>query len=60
MELVENLMQTLDEPFISVSLVLIVACIIGIFAIIGSARVEEKERERFQPKPRRAMKDDSN
>jgi hypothetical protein len=54
MSIFEQLMQTLVEPFISVSLVLIVACVIGIFAIIGSARVEEQGGEQFQPKPRRA------
>ena len=52
----EQLMQSLDGPFISISLVLIVACVIVIFAIIGSARVEEQGSEQFQPKPRRARK----
>jgi hypothetical protein len=54
MSIFEQLTQILVEPFISVSLVLIVACVIGIFAIIGSARVEEQGGEQFQPKPRRA------
>jgi hypothetical protein len=54
MSIFEQLMQILVEPFISVSLVLIVACVIGIFAIIGSARVEEQGGEQFQPKPRPA------
>ena len=54
MSIFEQLMQSLDEPFISISLVLIVSCIIGIFAIIGSARVEEQGGEQFQPKPRPA------
>ena len=53
----EQLMQSLDGPFISVSLVLIVACVIVIFAIIGSARVEEQGGEQFQPKPLRARKE---
>ena len=57
MSIFEQLMQVLDEPFISISLVLIVACIIGIFAIIGSARVEEQRGEQFQPTPRRARKE---
>ena len=57
MSIFEQLMQNLDEPFISISLVLIVACVIGIFAIIGSARVEEQGGEQFQPKPRRARKE---
>jgi hypothetical protein len=57
MSIFEQLIQSLDEPFISISLVLIVACIIGIFAIIGSARVEEQGGEQFQPKPRRARKE---
>ena len=54
MSIIQQLMQSLDEPFISVSLVLIVACIIGMFAIIGSARVEEQGGEQFQTKPRPA------
>ena len=54
MSIFEQLMQSLYEPFISVSLVLIVACVIGIFAIIGSARVEEQGGEQFQTKPRPA------
>lgn len=54
MSIFEQLMQILVEPFISVSLVLIVACVIGIFAIIGSARVEEQGGEQFQTKPRPA------
>ena len=57
MSIMQQLMQSLDEPFISVSLVLTVACVIGIFAIIGSARVEEQGGEQFQPKPRRARKE---
>jgi hypothetical protein len=54
MSIFEQLMQILVEPFISISLVLIVACVIGIFAIIGSARVEEQGGEQFQTKPRPA------
>jgi hypothetical protein len=54
MSIFEQLTQILVEPFISISLVLIVACIIGIFAIIGSARVEEQGGEQFQTKPRPA------
>jgi hypothetical protein len=54
MSIFEQLMQILVEPFISISLVLIVACTIGIFAIIGSARVEEQGGEQFQTKPRPA------
>lgn len=54
MSIFEQLMRSLDEPFISISLVLIVACVIVIFAIIGSARVEEQGGEQFQPKPRPA------
>ena len=57
MSIFEQLMQSLYEPFISVSLVLTVACVIGIFAIISSARVEEQGGEQFQPKPRRARKE---
>lgn len=57
MSIFEQLMYSLDEPFISISLVLIVACVITIFAIIGSARVEEQGGEQFQPKPRRARKE---
>ena len=57
MSIFEQLMQSLDEPFISISLVLIVASVIAIFAIIGSARVEEQGGEQFQPKPRRARKE---
>ena len=57
MSIIQQLMQSLDEPFISISLVLIVACIIGIFAVIGSARVEEQGGEQFQPTPRRARKE---
>ena len=57
MSIIQQLMQSLDEPFISVSLVLIVACIIGMFAIIGSARVEEQGGEQFQTKPRRARRE---
>ena len=57
MSIFEQLMQSLDEPFISISLVLIVACIIGIFAVIGSARVEEQGGEQFQPTHRRARKE---
>ena len=53
MSIFEQLTQILVEPFISINLVLIVACIIGIFAIIGSARVEEQGGEQYQPKPRR-------
>ena len=56
MSIFEQLMQSLDEPFINISLVLIVASVIAIFAIIGSARVEEQGGEQFQPKPRRARK----
>ena len=54
MSIIQQLMQSLDEPFISISLVLIVASVIAIFAIIGSARVEEQGGEQFQTKPRRA------
>lgn len=54
MSIFEQLTQILVEPFISINLVLIVACIIGIFAIIGSARVEEQGGEQFQTKPRPA------
>ena len=54
MSIFEQLMQSLDEPFINISLVLIVASVIAIFAIFGSARVEEQGGEQFQPKPRRA------
>lgn len=57
MSIFEQLMYSLDEPFISISLVLIVACVITIFAIIGSARVEEQGSEQFQPTPRRARKE---
>ena len=57
MSIFEQLMQSLDEPFINISLVLIVASVIVIFAIIGSARVEEQGGEQFQPKPRRARKE---
>ena len=57
MSIFEQLMQSLDEPFISVSLVLTVACVIGIFAIISSARVEEQGGEQFQPKPLRVRKE---
>ena len=57
MSIFEQLMRSLDEPFISISLVLIVACIIVIFAIIGSARVEEQGSEQVQPTPRRARKE---
>ena len=57
MSIFEQLMQSLDEPFINISLVLIVASVIAIFAIIGSARVEEQGGEQFQPKPRRARKE---
>ena len=57
MSIIQQLMQILVEPFISVSLVLIVASVIAIFAIIGSARVEEQGGEQFQPKPRRARKE---
>ena len=57
MSIFEQLMQSLYEPFISVSLVLTVACVIGIFAIISSARVEEQGGEQFQPEPRRARKE---
>ena len=54
MSIIQQLMQSLDEPFISISLVLIVASVIAIFAIIGSARVEEQGGEQFQTKPRPA------
>ena len=57
MSIIQQLMQILVEPFISVSLVLIVASVIAIFAIIGSARVEEQGGEQFQPTPRRARKE---
>ena len=54
MSIFEQLTQILVEPFTSINLVLIVACIISIFAIIGSARVEEQGGEQFQTKPRPA------
>ena len=57
MSIIQQLMQSLDEPFISISLVLIVASVIAIFAIIGSARVEEQGGEQFQPKPLRVRKE---
>ena len=57
MSIIQQLMQSLDEPFISISLVLIVASVIAIFAIIGSARVEEQGGEQFQPKPLRERKE---
>ena len=57
MSIFVQLMQSLDEPSINISLVLIVASVIAIFAIIGSARVEEQGGEQFQPKPRRARKE---
>ena len=54
MSIFEQLMHSLDEPSINISLVLIVASVIAIFAIIGSARVEEQGGEQFQTKPRPA------